>query len=378
MSLSKARRFALVISIGSLFQAFVQSAHAADPLIVGQTLSLSGPNSGIGAALAEGRQACTDHVNARGGLGGRPIKLVTLDDGGSPRRAADNVRLLLDRDKATALLGPMGAEVAQAVLPAAVSAGAVVFAPFGSDVGSRGANLNGVFFVTANQSVEAERLAMHVAALKLDRIAVVHSLDAGGRAALVALEEGLTGVGLHPVMSIGVQADGSDARRAAEATQGKAKAVLLATTGRATTEVLRVLAELGAGQGLLQVYGLSSSASSSDLAQLGKSARGFSMVQVLPSPADRRLPLAATFRAALSGTSNSASYVQMEGCLGVLAFAEALKRKPAELTKTSIWKAMRDAGIVNVGGYQIDFSDRMKGSTYTDIVFIGTDGKAVR
>jgi ABC-type branched-subunit amino acid transport system substrate-binding protein len=240
-------------------------------------------------------------------------------------------------------------------------------------VGSRTAKPEGIYFVTASQSAEAERLASHVAALALKRVVIVHSSDAVGEAALVALEEGLYGVNTPPTASLAVSPSGGGAQAAAAAIrEAQPQAVLLATTGRATTEVLRALADNSTG--LLQVYGLSSSAGVGDL---GRTGIGYSMVQVLPSPKNSRLPIAATFRQALTKGEGEPGYVEMEGCLAVLAVGEALKRK-GDTSRAAVWRSLKEAGTINVGGVSINFSDPVQGARFTDIVYFGPDGRMVR
>lgn len=349
------------------------------PVVLGETLSLSGSSAKIADALLKGRLACTEWVNRQGGIGGRAVKLVTRDDAGDPKRAVVNVRALIEEERAVALLGPMGPAISQAVLPWANSGQIAIVAPFGGDVGSRARVPEGVYFVTANQSAEAERLAAHVAALGLKRLVIVHSADPSGESALLAFEEGLGVVNVPPVASIAVKPDGSDATAVVRAVGAAgAQAVLLATTGTSTSAMLQALSSANGSTGLLQVYGLSSSASVADLAVLGKAAQGFSMTQVLPSPRDPRLALATTFREAMRDAAGNASYVEMEGCLSVLATVEVLRRRSTEATRAGVFRAFKAGGVINVGGFEIDFSDRAKGSRFTDIVYIGAGGKTVR
>jgi branched-chain amino acid transport system substrate-binding protein len=358
----------------------METAHSAeDPVVLGQTLSLSGGSAKTGNALLRGREACAAWVNRRGGVGKRPLKLATRDDGGDARRAEGNLRDLLERERIVAFLGPMGPAINEAVLPWATSSGVAVIAPFGGEIGIRAKEWDSVYFVTANQSVEAERLASHVSVLALTRLAIVHSLDANGRAALVALEEALAIGSIAPVAVLAVKADGSDAASTMRSLgSANAHAVLLATHGTSTSAMLQALSSIKGSGGLLQIYGMSSSASMADLAVLGQVARGFSMTQVLPSPRDPRSVLAAQFREALPEAANAESYVELEGCLSVLATAEVLRRRSTELSRAGVLRAFKTAGSVSVGGFEIDFANRTRGSTFTDIVHIGAGGKAAR
>ncbi len=83
------------------------SAFGADDtrIVVGQTVALTGSIAEHGQAVVTGARAYIDGVNAAGGVGGRRIALVTLDDGGEASRAAENTRRLIDRDGVVAMFG---------------------------------------------------------------------------------------------------------------------------------------------------------------------------------------------------------------------------------------------------------------------------------
>jgi ABC-type branched-subunit amino acid transport system substrate-binding protein len=312
------------------------------------------------------------------------LTLITRDDRGDPALAVQHIRQLADQEHAVAILGPMGPAINASVLDWAAHAGVAVLAPFGGDVGTRVQDWKTAFFLTANQSAEAERLTNHVSALGWKRAAVIYTGDSAGRAALAAFEEALTISVINPVAVLELQPGGNDAAGVARAvSKSQAQVVFLATTGNATLSMLRALT---AGKPddvrLLQVYGLSSSASQVDLLRLGSQARGFSMSQVLPYPRDTRTALGATFNAAmrnLRDAPSDRSYTELEGCIAALVLADVIKRKPLEAaSRASVLQAFRAAGVVKLGGFELDLSNRTRpGSTFTDIVFIGADGRIV-
>ncbi|HJV71700.1 ABC transporter substrate-binding protein [Ideonella sp.] len=353
----------------------------AEDIVIGQSLPLSGPSAAIARELQRGREACVQLVNAQGGIRGKTFKLLTRDDGGEPAKAVEAARELVQREGAVALFGSMGPGVNSALLQWAGGAGAAVIGPYGGDIEVRNQDSGSAFFLTANQSAEAERLASHVSSLGLSRVVIVHAQDRAGAATLTALEEGLGVSNVAPVAIVAVRGDGSDA---SEAVQGvaaaKAQAVLLATSGRTTIAVLKALATSERGSlPLLQVYGLSSAASPTELLELKNLARGFSMTQVLPLPRDARVPLVATFLAAMRNAPGDRTYAELEGCVAPLLLAEVLRRKPAEPTRATVLQALRAAAKVNLGGFEIDLGDRTRpGSRFTDIVFVGSDGRLLR
>ena len=376
MKVQAMRRLCVIATMSALSVSAV-----AQDIVIGQTLPLSGSSTTIAQDLLRGRQACVDFVNAQGGIRGRSLKLVTRDDHGDAAHAVSAVREMLQHERAVVMLGSMGPAVNSALLEWARATGVAVIGPYGGDIEVRMRDVGTAFFLTANQSAEAERLGAHIATLGLSRVVIVHAPDRAGIAALTALEEGLGVSNVAAAAVLAVRADGGDAADVAKAVAAaNPQAVLLATSGETTLAMLKALASMqGASTQLLQVYGLSSAASQTELFGLGARARGFSMSQVLPLPRDARVPLVATFLAAMRNAPNERTYAELEGCVGPLLLAEVLRRKPADLTRIGVLQALKGAGRVNLGGFEIDLSDRTRtGSRFTDIVFVGANGRLLR
>ena len=62
-------------------------AGAADPIKIGLSLSLTGATAPAGRQVQTGLEIWRDHVNAKGGLLGRPVELVYYDDQANPAKA---------------------------------------------------------------------------------------------------------------------------------------------------------------------------------------------------------------------------------------------------------------------------------------------------
>jgi branched-chain amino acid transport system substrate-binding protein len=102
----------------------------AQDIVLGQSVPLTGSNADIGRDMRDGALAVFTKTNASGLLGGRKIKLVTLDNANTRSRALDNTKQLLDSDKAIALFGYNSATTALDALPLIQQNGMAMFAPF--------------------------------------------------------------------------------------------------------------------------------------------------------------------------------------------------------------------------------------------------------
>jgi branched-chain amino acid transport system substrate-binding protein len=87
---------------------------AKDEIRIGQTLPYSGPLSGFGV-IGRAQQAYFDKVNADGGINGRKIKFISLDDAYSPPKTVEHTRKLVEQDEVLLMFGSLGTATNNAV-----------------------------------------------------------------------------------------------------------------------------------------------------------------------------------------------------------------------------------------------------------------------
>jgi branched-chain amino acid transport system substrate-binding protein len=107
-------------ALATLLPAQFAPAHAADQIKIGASLSLTGATAPAGRQVQAGLEIWRDHVNARGGLLGRPVELVYYDDQASPANAPGIYAKLMGVDKVDLLIGPYSTNVIAAALPAII------------------------------------------------------------------------------------------------------------------------------------------------------------------------------------------------------------------------------------------------------------------
>jgi branched-chain amino acid transport system substrate-binding protein len=79
---------------------------AAEPIKVGALVAVTGPAAFLGAPEARTLEMLVQEVNAKGGVGGRPIQLILKDTGASPEKAVSFAKQLIEEDKVFAIIGP--------------------------------------------------------------------------------------------------------------------------------------------------------------------------------------------------------------------------------------------------------------------------------
>ncbi|HLG49040.1 MAG TPA: ABC transporter substrate-binding protein [Reyranella sp.] len=106
---------AFALSVGPAFAQKKYDAGASDTEIkLGQTMPYSGPLSGF-ITLAKAELAYFDMINAEGGVNGRKVRLISLDDGFSPPKTVEQTRKLVEDDQVLAISGSLGTSTNAAV-----------------------------------------------------------------------------------------------------------------------------------------------------------------------------------------------------------------------------------------------------------------------
>src|SRR5881397_1557013 len=87
-------RHPLCAALVALAAMHATSAVAQDAYTVGVSAAMTGPAAATYAPVVEAMRVYVEHVNGRGGVNGKQIRLIVLDDGAEPSRAAANAKKL--------------------------------------------------------------------------------------------------------------------------------------------------------------------------------------------------------------------------------------------------------------------------------------------
>jgi branched-chain amino acid transport system substrate-binding protein len=81
-------------------------AQQGEPIKIGAVIALTGPGAGLGQPERNGMLLAEKVINEKGGVKGRPIKVLIEDDGSKPDNAKSKAERLIFDDKVLVLLGP--------------------------------------------------------------------------------------------------------------------------------------------------------------------------------------------------------------------------------------------------------------------------------
>jgi branched-chain amino acid transport system substrate-binding protein len=109
-------------------------APSGQPVTIGFSMALTGPLAANGKQALLGMKIWEEQTNAKGGLLGRPVKLVYYDDQSNPSTVPGIYTKLLDVDKVDLVLGPYATAMAAPAMPVIMQKGKVFIILFGLDV----------------------------------------------------------------------------------------------------------------------------------------------------------------------------------------------------------------------------------------------------
>jgi branched-chain amino acid transport system substrate-binding protein len=112
------------------------AASAAEPITIGFDTEQTGGLAPNGKAALLAQQIWAEEINAKGGLLGRPVKLVYYDDQSNPALVPGIITKLLDVDKVDILIGGNGTNMLAPALPIVMQHDLTFLGLFGLDVNS--------------------------------------------------------------------------------------------------------------------------------------------------------------------------------------------------------------------------------------------------
>jgi ABC-type branched-subunit amino acid transport system substrate-binding protein len=320
------------------------------PLAIGLTAPLSGHDAAYGLGLRHGAQLAVARANAAGGVAGRPLELLALDDGGDPQRAAANARLLLERG-AVALTGVHGARataaVAQVLAPAAGDAPrAALVGPATGAEPLRDPPRPGVFHLRAGAAEEASAALLHLDTLGVSRYALMAQADAQGESGRERVLFELTRIATRPVASerLAERATPAEVQRlVGQLCAQRPEAVILALDAGQASAVLAA----ARAQACAAHYLVFSDAGAALAARPPGSSgphplAGLLVTQVVPHPGNALHPLVAEYQRALMSHGSQAAHTA-QGTHGAPAAPSADPGSHASLEAYAAVRVIQEA-----------------------------------
>lgn len=349
---------------------------AADAITLGQSASLTGPMGELGAEMKAGAEAYFNAVNEAGGVNGRKINLLSLDDAGAPDRTKANTMKLINDEKVFALFGYTGAYSINPILPLVEKNKVPLFAPASGDMATREPVSRYVFNIRASYVEETEKIVEQLTRRGLTKIALFYQNDAYGRAGLAGLERALRQRKSNILIFGSTDRNSTNVASSAQTiAKSGAQAVIISSGANTASAFIKEMKKFGSGA---QFCLLSSVGAKTLAAQLGDDGRGVEVSQVVPLPYSDSEPLGREYLKRIGGPAK-ASFASLEGYIAANIFVEALKKSGKVPTRETFIDALDKLGTIDLRGYRVKFSaDNHNGSSLVELTVLGTGGNYKR
>jgi ABC-type branched-subunit amino acid transport system substrate-binding protein len=358
------------------------AAHANDAGVtpteirLGASAVLSGPLGPQTLQYGEGSRLLFDSVNASGGIHGRKISYISLDDGFDPKRAVENTRKLLDEHKVFMVFNSTGTAQTAAVLPMLKESKTVMFGPVTGASSLRDSFNPYVFHVRAGYASESARMLSQLKQLGVTRIAFFYQEDGLGKALLADVRKSAAAEQLPLMAEIKVDPAAPDFAAAAAATaQSNPQAVIVGTAGLTFTNYIKAVQATTARP---VFYGFSVVSLDGVQRELKDKARGIILAQIMPSLRNGSIPVVADYLKLLAASSPNAvpSASQFEGFVHARLLVEGLRRAGRELNTNNFIRAMESAGEISFGRFSARYSPQShNGSGYVELAIVDAEGR---
>lgn len=366
------QRTAVVLAVICTASAFAQGV-SSDTILIGQSAALSGPAEALGKEMKAGAEAYFNAVNKAGGVNGRKIKLVSLDDGYEPDRAKANTEQLINKDGVLALFGYVGTPTSNAALPLFTKAKVPFVGAFTGAQSLRDPFNRYIFNVRASYFDETEEIVRHLTSLGVKKIAVFYQNDGYGQAGLAGVERAMKKRNLEIIGKATVERNTTDVSKAvAELAKLNAGAIIQISAYKSCAAFITAMQKAGQFPLFWNVSFVGSKALS---AELGDAGRGVHISQVVPFPWANEVPVVREYQQRIGGEGDI-SFTSLEGYLAAKVLVEGLKKAGKNVNRESLVDALAGLGQVDLGGFNVRYSPtNHNGSTYVDLTIIGRDGK---
>ena len=342
---------------------------------IGQTAGFSGPVAAGVKETTDGARLYLDAVNARGGVHGQPIELLSMDDKFDPKLAAENANTLIGEKQVIGMFLTRGTPHTQAILPLLAEGKVPLVGPSTGAMALHRPVNPWLFNVRATYQREAERAVQHLSLIGMDRIGVLHVDDSFGADLLEGAQKGFTSVGKTALFIEKFDRAKWDFNAIAPriAASG-AQAVLFIGSGVAVADGITAIRKAGSRA---QIITNSNNASGGFVKSLGAHAAGTIVTQVFPY--ERSLAVAmvkeATDLAKAKGLEG-VSPAMLEGFAAAKVLVAGLQRTGPKPTRVRLRDALESLSKLDLGGLEVGFGPTdHTGLEFVDLSIIDANGK---
>jgi ABC-type branched-subunit amino acid transport system substrate-binding protein len=352
--------------------AVAQDGVGKNSITIGQSIVLAGLGASIARPYHEGAKLNIDRVNAAGGVGGRRIDVVTLDDNGRSVTTVANTKKLLEQG-VFCLFGYYGSPQVTAAYPLIKDSDVLLFAPMTAADDLRGPDFPHVYSLRPGFAVEAAAIARHAETLGARKLAIIHAPDPESLEALASAERTMPKLGATLVAKAAATSSGNVANAVDTVLAAKPESMLVIGDANSAANVVRDLRAKGFRGA---IYGFSNTGESLLAEELGPDGAGVVVVRVVPKTENPTSIVARELQAdAAAAKAGKPNVYMLEGYIAARVLVEALRRMPGEPSRSKFKRSLATLQDVNVGSFRVDLTQGRVASRLVELALIDSQGR---
>ncbi|MCA1827493.1 MAG: ABC transporter substrate-binding protein [Myxococcales bacterium] len=329
-------------------------------ITLGMSAPFSGPAKELGRGMKTGIDIAFAAANDAGGVNGRKLKLVALDDGYEPDRTTATMKELNEKRQVFGFIGNVGTPTAQVAVPYALEKKMIFFGPFtGAGLLRRDPPDRYVFNYRASYAEEtaaAMKYLVEIKRIKPHEIAVFAQQDGYGDAGFNGVAKMMRKYDRDPAQTlrVGYQRNTSEVQAAVDGILGsrqKIKAIVMVPAYKPAAKFIEKVRAERPDMIFSSVSFVGAQALADELMSAGpKFAEGVIVTQVVPLPTSKSTAVL-KYQELLPKYSvgEKPDFVSLEGYLAAQLMIEGLKRAGRDVTMETFVDALEGMKGIDLG-----------------------------
>jgi branched-chain amino acid transport system substrate-binding protein len=307
-----------------------------------------------------------NRTNEAGGVEGRMLKLIAADDGNEPKRTAETMKQLYDKDQVFGIIGNVGTPTAAVAVPYALERRMLFYGAFtGANVVRHDPPDRYVFNFRPSYAEETDAAVRYLVKLRRippNQIAVFAQQDPYGDTGFAGVAKAFRALGVDDstILRLNYQRDTVDVDDAVNQLklQNPIKAVVMAAVYRAAAKFIEKTHDFFPGMIYTNVSGVGGTALADELMLLGpRYATGAIVTQVVPAVSGYS-SVVLEYKNALAKyfPGEAPDYVSLEGFVSANILIQALNRSGPQLDTEKLIDVLENMRNIDLGlGVPLNF-----------------------
>ncbi len=340
-------------------------SYGGEPIKIGVSAVFSGPSQALGTNYFYGARLYFKQINEKGGIQGRKIQMIKLDDTYNPQPCIANTIQLIGEKKVDLLFNYVGTPTTTAILPLLKIYEKEKIILFGNFTGAGGQRnypyKEYVFNIRASYKEETAKLVQYFLANDYQRIGVYYQIDSYGRSGYDGVKQELYKSGkrisAEATYLRGSLYEDSTSEQALHLKKKKVDVVICVGSYQACAAFVRDARNNGLNVPIANISFVGTESMLDILEKNKVSLKSLYFSEVVPYYGETSLPLIKEYLHLLEKEGATPNFISLEGFINAKVLTTILKNTSVEVSRKNIKKIIESMDAIDIGmGNKLQFT----------------------